>query len=104
MKDTNLSLSYLPILSPGAKVFPLTISTSNLQLSPLSLIAGSLRVIGTGLAPNASVRTMLTFAAKNSIKPQIEIFPLTKVGITEAMQKLRQGNMRYRGVLVASQA
>lgn len=85
-------------------MFPLTISTENLQLSPLSLIAGSLTVVGTGLAPTASVRTMLAFAAKHGVKPQTERFPMTQVGITDAMQKLRDGKMRYRGVLVAPQA
>jgi D-arabinose 1-dehydrogenase-like Zn-dependent alcohol dehydrogenase len=93
---------YLPLLARGAKVFPLTISMEPLKFSPLDLIAGSLTVSGSSLAPNASVRTMLDFAAKHGIKPQIEKFPMTQGGITEAMQKLRDGNMRYRGVLVLS--
>jgi len=45
---------------------------------------------------------MLAFAAKHGIKPQIERFPMTHDGVTEAMQKLREGKMRYRGVLVAA--
>jgi D-arabinose 1-dehydrogenase-like Zn-dependent alcohol dehydrogenase len=73
----------------------------SLNFSPLSLIAGGLTVIGYGLAPTASVRAMLAFAAKHGIKPQIEKFPMTQDGVTEAMQKLRDGKMRYRGVLVA---
>jgi D-arabinose 1-dehydrogenase-like Zn-dependent alcohol dehydrogenase len=92
----------LPILARGAKVFPLTISTEALQLSPLSLIMGSLRVIGTSLAPIASVRAMLEFAAKHGIKPEIESFPLDLAGVNTAMKKLRNGEMRYRGVLVAA--
>jgi D-arabinose 1-dehydrogenase-like Zn-dependent alcohol dehydrogenase len=72
-----------------------------LNFSPLSLIAGCLTVSGSGLAPTVSVRAMLAFAAKHGIKPQIEKFPMTQSGVTEAMQKLRDGKMRYRGVLVA---
>jgi D-arabinose 1-dehydrogenase-like Zn-dependent alcohol dehydrogenase len=72
-----------------------------LKLSPMSLIMSSLTVSGSALAPTASIRAMLAFAAKHGIKPQIEKFPLTQVGVTEAMQKLRDGKMRYRGVLVA---
>jgi D-arabinose 1-dehydrogenase-like Zn-dependent alcohol dehydrogenase len=79
----------------------LTISTEALQLSPLALIGASVSVIGSGLAPTASMRTMLDFAAKHGVKPQIEKFEMTQAGITEAMQKLRDGKMRYRGVLVA---
>jgi D-arabinose 1-dehydrogenase-like Zn-dependent alcohol dehydrogenase len=89
-------------LAPGAKIFPLTVSMESLKLSPLSLIAGCLTVSGSGLAPAASIRAMLAFAAKHGIKPQIERFPMTHDGVTEAMQKLREGKMRYRGVLVAA--
>lgn len=82
-------------------MFPLTISTEPLPFSPLALIGGGLTLIGSGLAPVASHRAMLEFAAKHNIRPQIETFPMTQTGVTEAMQKLRDGNMRYRGVLVA---
>ena len=65
------------------------------------MLMSSIRVTGSGLAPIASHRAMLAFAAKHGIKPQIEKFPMTQIGVTEAMQKLRDGKMRYRGVLVA---
>ncbi|TVY52521.1 putative formaldehyde dehydrogenase AdhA [Lachnellula cervina] len=94
------SRRFLPVLAAGAKIFPLTISMEVLPFTPLALIGGFLSVIGSGLAPTASVRAMLNFAAKNGIKPQIEKFPMTQAGVTEAMQKLRDGKMRYRGVLV----
>ncbi|KAJ9145040.1 NADP-dependent alcohol dehydrogenase [Pleurostoma richardsiae] len=92
---------YFPVLAPGAKVFPLTISTENLPLSPLALISRNLTVIGSGVAPTASLRAMLAFSAKHGVKPRIQKFPMTQAGVTEAMQKLRDGKMRYRGVLVA---
>jgi D-arabinose 1-dehydrogenase-like Zn-dependent alcohol dehydrogenase len=43
---------------------------------------------------------MMTFAAKHGIRPQIEQFPMTLKGVTEAMDKLDSGKMRYRGVVV----
>lgn len=43
---------------------------------------------------------MLEFAAAHGIKPQIEKFPLPQKGITEAMEHLKAGKMRYRGVVV----
>lgn len=49
-------------------------------------------------APNVQ-REMLNFSALHGIKPIIETFPFTEYGINEAMEKLRQGRMRYRGVL-----
>jgi D-arabinose 1-dehydrogenase-like Zn-dependent alcohol dehydrogenase len=45
---------------------------------------------------------MLEFAAHHAIEPTIEIFELSEVGIDAALNKLKAGTMRYRGVLVAS--
>lgn len=61
---------------------------------------GNFSVLGIGTAQIASIQAMLNFAAKHNVRPQIEKFPLNKGGITDAMQKLRDGKMRYRGVLV----
>lgn len=95
------SSRYLPVLAKGVKIFPLGISMEPLKISPLDFISRGLNIFGSSAAPTPSIRAMLEFAAKHNIKPQIEKFPLTQAGITEAMQKLRDGKMRYRGVLVA---
>ncbi|KAK1760377.1 NADP-dependent alcohol dehydrogenase [Echria macrotheca] len=92
---------YLPVLASGAKMFPLTVSTEQLKLSPLDLILNTLTVIGSAVAPTASIRAMLRFVAKQEVRPIIEKFPMTQAGVIEAMTKLREGKMRYRGVLVA---
>ena len=42
---------------------------------------------------------MLEFAARHDIRPIIERFPLSKTGVEESMQKLRDGKVRYRAVL-----
>ena len=65
------------------------------------LVVDQFQLIGTNVADTPSMNAMLQFAAKNGIKPQIEKFPLTLTGVKDAMQKLRDGKMRYRGVLVA---
>lgn len=44
---------------------------------------------------------MLEFAAQHDIKPVVETFDLSEEGVLQAFDKLRQGKMRYRGVLVA---
>lgn len=99
--NTGVKLSsYIPLLAPGAKVYPLTVSQDDLGVSPLDLIASGATVVGSGVAPVNSIRAMLAFAAKHGVKPQIEKFPMSQKGVTEAMQKLRDGKMRYRGVLV----
>lgn len=44
---------------------------------------------------------MLDFAAQHKIVPIIEKFPMNEEAINEAMDKLHDGNVRYRGVFVA---
>lgn len=89
-------------MANGAKIYPLTVSMENLDgVSPMNLINGNYSIIGSGVAATASMRAMLDFAARHKVRPQIEKFPMTITGITDAMQKLRDGQMRYRGVLVA---
>lgn len=96
--------SFLPLLSKGAYLFPLTISWESLGLTPFALVSGALTVSGWTVAPIASMRAMLDFAAKNNVRAQIEKFPMTQEGVTEAMQKLRDGKVRYRGVLCVESA
>ncbi|EXV02616.1 Zn-dependent alcohol dehydrogenase family protein [Metarhizium robertsii] len=62
-----------------------------------------IRIIGSAVASAGTQQAMLAFAAKKGIKPQIEKFPLTKDGVVDAMTRLKEGKMRYRGVLVAPQ-
>jgi D-arabinose 1-dehydrogenase-like Zn-dependent alcohol dehydrogenase len=66
----------------------------------LALVVKGLSVVGNAGARTVSLKKMLEFSAKKNVKPQIEEFPLTQKGVTEAMQKLKDGKMRYRGVVV----
>jgi D-arabinose 1-dehydrogenase-like Zn-dependent alcohol dehydrogenase len=91
---------YLPILAPFAKIFPLTISMDNIPVPALPLVAYGYSIIGSGGAHPQSIKAMLRFCAKHDIKPVVEKFPMTRQGVTEAMKKLEEGKMRYRGVLV----
>jgi D-arabinose 1-dehydrogenase-like Zn-dependent alcohol dehydrogenase len=90
---------YMPILAPFAKVFPLTISMDDFAVPVLPLIIYGYNIIGSGGAHPASVKAMLRFCAEHDVKPVIEKFPMTQKGVTEAMKKLADGKMRYRGVL-----
>ena len=67
----------------------------------LPLVLYGYQVIGSAGAHAQSMKDMLDFCAKRDVKPQIETFSMTQEGITNAMQKLRDGKMRYRGVVVA---
>jgi D-arabinose 1-dehydrogenase-like Zn-dependent alcohol dehydrogenase len=90
----------LPIMAPGATIFPLTVSMDDLTIPYMPIIAGELKIQGSLVAARQVQRDMLAFAAHHQIKPIIEEFPMTQQGITESMDKLEAGKMRYRGVLV----
>lgn len=91
---------YIPVLAPYCKIFPLTVTMDNMAVPVLPFIIYGYSVIGSGGAHPQALKAMLTFCAKHDIKPAIEKFPMTTKGITEAMKKLDEGKMRYRGVLV----
>jgi D-arabinose 1-dehydrogenase-like Zn-dependent alcohol dehydrogenase len=92
---------FLPILAPRGVIFPVTVSADDLQLPYTVITDKELRIQGSLVAPRQVHRQMIEFADLHGIRPIIEEFPLTVEGVTEAMEKLKSGNMRYRGVLVA---
>jgi D-arabinose 1-dehydrogenase-like Zn-dependent alcohol dehydrogenase len=95
--DWNL---LLPAMAPHSKIFPLTFSNDEFKIPYLPLLMGGISVQGSIVASRHIHRQMLQFAAQHHIKPINMEFPMTEEGITEAMNKLREGGMRYRGVLI----
>jgi len=94
--DWNLML---PVMAPTGKIFPLTVDDGDFKIPHMGLVAGGLTIQGSVVAARSVHRHMLEFAALHSIKPIVMEFPLNEEGITEAMDTLRDGKMRYRGVL-----
>ncbi|KAL5121424.1 hypothetical protein ACEQ8H_000495 [Pleosporales sp. CAS-2024a] len=94
--DWNLML---PVMAPQSIIFPLTVFHGNFEIPQMSLIANEITVQGSLVAARLVHRRMLEFASLHRIKPMIMEFPLTESGIEDAMSTLRDGNMRYRGVL-----
>jgi D-arabinose 1-dehydrogenase-like Zn-dependent alcohol dehydrogenase len=92
---------YLPIVAPGGTVYPLTVSQGDLSIPYAFVNSKELRIQGSVVAARNVLREMLDFAAHHQIRPIIETFPMTVEGIEEGFQRLADGKMRYRGVLVA---
>jgi len=89
----------LPVLNNNAIIFPMTVSDDDFAINHMALIAKGITVQGSVVAARAVHRSMLAFSALHGIKPITMEFPLTESGIEEAMATLRDGKMRYRGVL-----
>ncbi|KAJ7451755.1 putative NADP-dependent alcohol dehydrogenase C 2 [Mycena galericulata] len=94
----------LKVMRPTGTIYPLTVSDGDLSIPFLPVVSEGLTVQGSAVSSRAVHRKMLDFATRHNIKPIIETFPLTKSGVEEGMARLREGKMRYRGVLVAQRA
>lgn len=66
----------------------------------MPLLLNGITIQGSVVAPRNVIQIMLTFAARHGIKPKVEIFSMDKNGIEDAFSVLKDGRMRYRGVLV----
>ncbi|KAJ6521950.1 chaperonin 10-like protein [Mycena vulgaris] len=92
---------YLSVMKPKSTIYPLTISSGDLVIPILPVVVAGITIQGTVIAARSVHRRMLDFAARHHIAPVVKRFPMTKSGVEEGMARLREGKMRYRGVLVA---
>ncbi|KAI5782322.1 chaperonin 10-like protein [Peziza echinospora] len=90
---------YLPIMAPGGTIYPLTVSHGDLTIPYMPLIRNELKIQGSLVASRQIHRDMLQFAALHKIQPVIEKFHMDVEGIETCMGRLRDGKIRYRGVL-----
>jgi D-arabinose 1-dehydrogenase-like Zn-dependent alcohol dehydrogenase len=90
----------LPIMAANSIIFPITISGNDFAIPHLAFILKGITIQGTIVAARKVQNDMLRFAAQHHIKPVLMEFPMTEEGITQAMDTLRDGKMRYRGVIV----
>lgn len=88
------------IMAPGGTIYALTVDMDEMKFPYLPLVMKALRIQGSLPAARGSQREMLQFAARHRIRPIVMTFPLSQNGIEKAMKTLREGKMRYRGVLV----
>ena len=89
----------------GGTISAMTVDPVELNFKDLpflALLMNGVQVQGSLPAPREMHKEMLRFSAFHGISPKIEKFPLDEHGITTAMQRLREGKIRYRAVLEAS--
>jgi D-arabinose 1-dehydrogenase-like Zn-dependent alcohol dehydrogenase len=91
---------FVPLLASRAVIYPLTVSAEYLTILYTDITFKELRIQGSLVAPRRVYLEMLRFADVHGIRPIVETFPMGVEGITEAMERLNSGKMRYRGVLV----
>jgi uncharacterized zinc-type alcohol dehydrogenase-like protein len=90
--------NYIAALKPKGRLHSVGAVLEPVALSVFPMIAGQKSFSGSPLGSPATIGAMLEFAARHSIAPVTETFPMSKVN--EALDRLRSGQARYRVVLV----
>ena len=90
-------------MAPGGTLYPLTVANDNMNMPYMPFLYYELSIQGSLVASRQIHRDMLAFAALHDIKPIIQKFPMSVEGITDCMDKLEAGKVRYRGVLEVSE-
>lgn len=90
----------MPLMDVHGSIYPLTVDLTPSPVPLLRMCLKGVRVQGSLVASRRSLRSLLRFAAEKKITPTTMTFPLDVEGVEKAMQTLRDGKMRYRGVLV----
>lgn len=89
--------SYLTALRRKGKLIFVGVVMEPIQVNMLTLAFGQKMVSANVIGSPTTMATMLDFAARHNILPLVEMFKFSDVN--EAIEKLRQGKLRYRAVL-----
>ncbi|KAK2615571.1 hypothetical protein N8I77_002317 [Diaporthe amygdali] len=89
----------LPLLNRMAKIVLMSIQMEPLSIPYMPFILPGHQIISSTEASKRNHQEILSFAARNQIRPWVEVFPMNETGLKEAFDRLETGQMRYRGVL-----
>lgn len=92
--------SLVKLLAINGTVYPLTVSKEHAPVDLVGLIGLGASIKGSLTASRRTIVDLLRFASRHDIKPTIVKFPMTQEGVQDAIDTLKEGKMRYRGVLV----
>ncbi|MCL4118684.1 UNVERIFIED_CONTAM: hypothetical protein GTU68_027628 [Idotea baltica] len=88
---------YLGALRPKGKMVLVGVVVDPIQFNMFPLLIGEKILTSGSIGSPATIAKMLDFAARHDITPLTEVFKFSEVN--EAIAKLREGEIRYRGVL-----
>jgi len=91
--------AYINLLEPQGTMLFVSNPMIPLEINVLGILAKRRRVMGSPAGGRPMMNEMLRVADEYGIEPVVETFPLAKVN--EALDKVRNNTIRYRGVVVA---
>ncbi|KAJ5356011.1 alcohol dehydrogenase [Penicillium concentricum] len=92
--------SLIRLMDTNGTIYPMTATLTETLVPFLPMNSRGIRIQGTRVASRQDLRELIEFCNRKKIKPTIVKFPMTPDGIKEAMQKLKNGEIKYRAVLV----
>lgn len=102
ISTVNVTLDWsglLATLAPKGRLHIVGAVLEPMMINAMDLIGGQKGVSGSPIGSPTALATMLDFAARHQILPQVEHFPMSQVNA--ALDHLRAGKARYRVVLDA---
>lgn len=94
--DLGLLIS---LMDTKGTIYPLTVTLTETLVPFLPMNLRGVRIQGSLVASRQDLRELIEFCNRKGIRPTIVKFPMTPEGISEAMQRLRNGDIKYRAVL-----
>lgn len=88
---------YFALMRPYGNIHFVGVPSENLSFNVMPMLFNRLSLSASPIGSGTQMRAMLEFAAVHDIKPIIEVFPHSKAN--EALQKVRDGAVRFRAVL-----
>ncbi|KFZ25252.1 hypothetical protein V502_00266 [Pseudogymnoascus sp. VKM F-4520 (FW-2644)] len=88
------------VVARRARIIPLNAPPSTVELPAESIFWQGYDVVSSLVSSPKTHIEMLNFAGHHGIKPVIETFDMSEAGIAQALEKMENGTIRYRGVLV----
>ncbi|HWI15321.1 MAG TPA: NAD(P)-dependent alcohol dehydrogenase [Burkholderiales bacterium] len=88
-------------LAPKGRLHVVGAVLEPIPVAAMTLIMGQRSVSGSPTGSRSAIDSMLGFAARHKVAPQVEHYPMSKVN--EAMERLASGKARYRVVLDSAQ-
>jgi uncharacterized zinc-type alcohol dehydrogenase-like protein len=89
----------LATLKPNGRLHVVGAVLEPMSISVIDLMFAQKSISSSPTGSPAALATMLDFAARHQIAPQVEHFPMSRVN--DALEHLKAGNARYRIVLDA---
>jgi alcohol dehydrogenase, propanol-preferring len=85
-------------LAPNGTLVLLGAGPGDVSLSPMALVMGRRRVMGSPAGSRKDLRDTLAFAADHGVRPRVTRFPLERAN--EALRAMNERALRGRAVLV----